>query len=164
MQRTSACPSLVVSCPKFDLAHSKAHCKGRKGDFLSLGSQRLGTNTKVTDLAVIYVSQVLPKERAKKFQLQCRPAHCHLQIKHDRRGWGCRVFHCLLRSWHFASFNEISMVWCSLRPDVGSRSDQILWKPKRCNLRFEAGAPVQKKCPRIEDILRQRVKKSRGAV
>ena len=86
MQRTSACPSLVVSCPKFDLAHSKANCKGRKGDFLSLGSQRLGTNTKVTDLAVIYVSQVLPKERAKKFQLQCRSAHCHLQIKHDRRG------------------------------------------------------------------------------
>ena len=40
MQKTSACPSLVVTCPKFDLAHSKAHCKGRKGDFLSLGNQR----------------------------------------------------------------------------------------------------------------------------
>ena len=40
MQKTSACPSLVVSCPQFDLAHNKGHCKGTKGDFLWLGNQR----------------------------------------------------------------------------------------------------------------------------
>ena len=40
IQKSSGCPSLVVSCPKFDLAHNKAHCKGRKGDFISLGKKR----------------------------------------------------------------------------------------------------------------------------
>merc|ERR1712192_265764 len=39
-KKSSTCPSLVVSCPKFDLAHNKAHCKGRKGDFVSLGKKR----------------------------------------------------------------------------------------------------------------------------
>ena len=31
---------MVVSCPRFDLAHNKAHCKGKKGDFISLGKKR----------------------------------------------------------------------------------------------------------------------------
>ena len=39
-QKTSSCPSLMVSCPKFDVAHRKANCKGSNGDFLSLGKAR----------------------------------------------------------------------------------------------------------------------------
>ena len=39
-QKSRSCPSLVVSCPKFDIAHPKANCKGKGGDFLSLGKKR----------------------------------------------------------------------------------------------------------------------------
>ena len=41
-QKTSSCPSLVVSCPKFDIAHKNPNCKGKSGDFLSLGNKRFG--------------------------------------------------------------------------------------------------------------------------
>ena len=41
-QKTSSCPSLVVSCPKFDIAHKNPNCKGKHGDFLSLGNKRFG--------------------------------------------------------------------------------------------------------------------------
>ena len=43
LQKTSACPSLVVSCPQFDVSHPRANCSGRpnSGDFLSLGDRRL---------------------------------------------------------------------------------------------------------------------------
>ena len=40
LQKSTSCPSLVVSCPKFYVAHPRANCRGRKGDFLSLGKQR----------------------------------------------------------------------------------------------------------------------------
>ena len=33
----------MVSCPKFDIAHPKADCKGKGGDFLALGKKRLET-------------------------------------------------------------------------------------------------------------------------
>merc|ERR1719193_2737985 len=43
-KRSSSCPSLVVSCPKFDIAHPKANCKGKGGDFLALGQKRFCQN------------------------------------------------------------------------------------------------------------------------
>ena len=42
-QKHRSCPSLVVSCPKFDIAHPKANYKGKGGDFLALGKKRFGT-------------------------------------------------------------------------------------------------------------------------
>ena len=39
----SSCPSLVVSCPTFDVAHPREDCKGKKGDFLTIGKRRFGT-------------------------------------------------------------------------------------------------------------------------
>ena len=41
LQKTRSCPSLVVSCPKFDVPHPKATCRTNHGDFISLGGQRL---------------------------------------------------------------------------------------------------------------------------
>ena len=41
LQKTRSCPALVVSCPEFDVAHSRANCRSNNGDFLSLGKQRL---------------------------------------------------------------------------------------------------------------------------
>ena len=38
-QRDSSCPSLVVSCPTFEVKNKKSTCRGPK-DYLSLGSQR----------------------------------------------------------------------------------------------------------------------------
>ena len=38
-QRDSSCPSLLVSCPIFDLPHAKENCRGPP-DYLLLGNQR----------------------------------------------------------------------------------------------------------------------------
>jgi len=43
-KKSSSCPSLVVSCPKFDIAHPKANCKGKGGDFLAIGKKRFCQN------------------------------------------------------------------------------------------------------------------------
>ena len=40
-QKTRSCPALVMSCPKFDVAHPRANCRPNNGDYLSLGSRRL---------------------------------------------------------------------------------------------------------------------------
>ena len=39
-QKSKNCPSLVMSCPKFDIDHPKANCKGNGGDFLALAFPR----------------------------------------------------------------------------------------------------------------------------
>ena len=43
LQKMSSCPSLVVSCPTFDVAHPREDCKGKKGDFITIGKRRFGT-------------------------------------------------------------------------------------------------------------------------
>ena len=39
LQRDSSCPSLLVSCPTFDVPHAKENCRGPP-DYLLLGNQR----------------------------------------------------------------------------------------------------------------------------
>ena len=51
MQKSSACPSLLVTCSKFDLPHRKAGCAGGSGDFLSLGEQRFGAKKQIKMIA-----------------------------------------------------------------------------------------------------------------
>ena len=36
----TSCPSLVMSCPTFDVVHPRRDCKGKKGDTLSIGKKR----------------------------------------------------------------------------------------------------------------------------
>jgi len=43
-KKSSSCPSLVVSCPKFDIAHPNTNCKGKGGDFLAIGKKRFCQN------------------------------------------------------------------------------------------------------------------------
>ena len=40
LQKMTSCPSLVMSCPTFDVVHPRRDCKGKKGDTLSIGKKR----------------------------------------------------------------------------------------------------------------------------
>ena len=40
MANPTSCPSLVMSCPTFDVVHPRRDCKGKKGDTLSIGKKR----------------------------------------------------------------------------------------------------------------------------
>ena len=40
-----------MTCSTFDVVHPKDNCKGKKGDYLSIGKKRFGT--------VFYTSQML---------------------------------------------------------------------------------------------------------
>jgi len=62
-KKSRCCPSLVVSCPKFDIAHPNPNCKGKEGDFLSLGKKRFcqkkgpnNFNSAASKLTVSFIS------------------------------------------------------------------------------------------------------------
>ena len=50
----SSCPSLVVSCPTFDVAHPRENCKGKKGDYLTIGKKRFGTVFEVEKIRAVW--------------------------------------------------------------------------------------------------------------
>ena len=52
----SSCPSLVVSCPTFDVAHPRPreNCKGKKGDYLTIGKKRFGTVFEVEKIRAVW--------------------------------------------------------------------------------------------------------------
>ena len=74
----SSCPSLVVSCPTFDVAHPREDCKGKKGDFLTIGKRRFGTVFQVKTISHLpgTVGPRVPKnshQNPKDWQLHSNP-------------------------------------------------------------------------------------------
>ena len=84
-----------MSCPEFDVAHSKANCKGNHGDFLSLGKQRLERHW-LFGYCDTFSIQVLSEHWPQQLHIKGKQTDSAIQIKQESLRQGCRMHHCML--------------------------------------------------------------------
>ena len=121
-QRDSTCPSLVVSCPKFDIPHEDATCplpQDEKVDYLSLGGQRFARALVLFSLGF----QVLPELWPKQLHNDSSQTDGRIHLKQGRGRWRGRVYHRLLR--FCSNSSKTKYLLCLPWPCPASGGDKI---------------------------------------